>query len=147
MQTVRALLKAKGPTAGHVYSVSPLETVFDAIRLMADREIGALLVMQEGHPVGIVSERDYTRKVILRDRVSRQTRVSEIMTCDIITVAPDDHLDHCVALMRRHHIRHLPVMEEGKVLGVLSLRDLFAAIIDEQQHTIEHLEHYVREQA
>ena len=141
MQTVRSILKTKG---GHIYSVSPLETVYNAIVTMAEREIGALLVMQEEHPVGIVSERDYTRKVILRDRSSRQTRVSEIMTCDLITVGVDDHVDDCVALMKTHHIRHLPVMEDGKVLGVLSLRDLFSAIIDQQQHTIEHLEHYVR---
>lgn len=141
MQTVRSILKTKG---GHIYSVSPLETVYNAIATMAEREIGALLVMQEEHPVGIVSERDYTRKVILRDRSSRQTRVSEIMTCDLITVGVDDHVDDCVALMKTHHIRHLPVMEDGKVLGVLSLRDLFSAIIDQQQHTIEHLEHYVR---
>ncbi|MDP6374975.1 MAG: CBS domain-containing protein [Pseudomonadales bacterium] len=143
MQTVRVMLKFKG---AHVYSVSPLESVFVAIRFMAEKEIGALLVMQEGHPVGIVSERDYTRKVILRDRASKHTRVSEIMTCDLITVGLDDHMDHCVALMREHHTRHLPVMEEGRMLGVLSLRDLFSAIIDEQQHTIEHLEHYVRGQ-
>jgi CBS domain-containing protein len=125
-------------------SVEPLETVYNAIVMMAEHEIGALIVMQEDHPVGVVSERDYTRKVILRDRSSRQTRVSEIMTCDLITVGADDHVDDCVALMKKHHIRHLPVMEEGRVLGVLSLRDLFSAIIDQQQNTIEHLEHYVR---
>jgi CBS domain-containing protein len=141
MQTVHNILKHKGD---HIYSVDPIETVFEAISLMAEKEIGALLVMQEGHPVGIISERDYTRKVILKDKSSKATRVSEIMTSELVTVDSHAHIDDCVALMNEHHIRHLPVIDEGVVVGMLSARDLFSAIINEQAHTIEHLEHYVR---
>ena len=141
MRTVRNILKAKG---GGIYSIDPVETVFEAIAMMAEKEVGALLVMQEGHPVGIISERDYTRKVILKDKSSKQTRVSEIMTPDVIFATSRHHIDECVALMQEHHIRHLPVMDEGMVTGMLSLRDLFSAIIDEQASTIENLEHYVR---
>lgn len=141
MQTVHKILKHKGD---HVYSVDPIETVYEAISIMAEKEIGALLVMQEGHPVGIISERDYTRKVILKDKSSKATRVSEIMTSELVTVDSHAHIDDCVALMNEHHIRHLPVIDEGVVVGMLSARDLFSAIINEQAHTIEHLEHYVR---
>lgn len=141
MQTVHKILKHKGD---HIYSVDPIETVYEAIAMMAEKEIGALLVMQEGHPVGIISERDYTRKVILKDKSSKATRVSEIMTSELVTVDSHAHIDDCVALMNEHHIRHLPVIDEGVVVGMLSARDLFSAIINEQAHTIEHLEHYVR---
>lgn len=141
MQRVRDILEHKGQ---HVYGVSPDATVYDAIATMAEKEIGALLVIRANRPVGIISERDYTRKVILKDRLSKQTQVLEIMTEDLITVSPDEHIDECVALMKQHHIRHLPVMSDDKVVGVLSSRDLFSAIIDEQAHTIEDLEHYVR---
>lgn len=141
MQTVHKILKHKGD---HIYSVDPIETVYNAIAIMAEKEIGALLVMQEGHPVGIISERDYTRKVILKDKSSKATRVSEIMTSELVTVDSHAHIDDCVALMNEHHIRHLPVIDEGVVVGMLSARDLFSAIINEQAHTIEHLEHYVR---
>ncbi len=141
MQTVRNILKAKG---GGIYSIGPVDTVYDAIAMMAEREVGALLVMREGQPVGIISERDYTRKVILKDKSSKQTRVSEIMTSNVISATSRHHSDECVALMKNHHIRHLPVIDQGVVTGMLSLRDLFSAIIDEQASTIENLEHYVR---
>ncbi len=141
MQTVHKILKHKGD---HIYSVEPIETVYNAIALMADKEIGALLVMQDAHPLGIISERDYTRKVILKDKSSKATRVSEIMTSELVSVDSHAHIDDCIALMNEHHIRHLPVIDEGVVVGMLSARDLFSAIINEQAHTIEHLEHYVR---
>ena len=141
MRTVHSILKRKG---GHIYSIEPADTVYDAIAMMADREVGALLVMQQGGPVGIISERDYTRKVILKDKSSKQTRVSEIMTSNVISATSQHHIDECVALMKKHHIRHLPVIDDGMVAGMLSLRDLFSAIIDEQASTIENLEHYVR---
>ena len=141
MRTVRNILKAKG---GGIYSIDPVDTVYDAIAMMAEKEVGALLVMQEGQPVGIISERDYTRKVILKDKSSKQTRVSEIMTSNVISATSRHHIDECVALMKNHHIRHLPVIDQGVVTGMLSLRDLFSAIIDEQASTIENLEHYVR---
>ena len=138
---VHKILTHKGD---HIYSVDPIETVYNAIVIMAEHEIGALLVMQEAHPVGIISERDYTRKVILKDKSSKVTRVSEIMTSTLVTVDSHTHIDDCIALMNEHHIRHLPVIDEGVVVGMLSARDLFSAIISEQAHTIEHLEHYVR---
>ena len=141
MRTVRNILKAKGEG---IYSIDPVDTVYDAIAMMAEKEVGALLVMQEGQPVGIISERDYTRKVILKDKSSKQTRVSEIMTSNVVSATSRHHIDECVALMKNHHIRHLPVIDQGVVTGMLSLRDLFSAIIDEQASTIENLEHYVR---
>ena len=111
---------------------------------MAKKEVGALLVMEDGRPVGIISERDYTRKVILKDKSSKAALVAEIMTTQLISVTSAMHIDHCVALMKHHHIRHLPVIDDGEVTGVLSLRDLFSAIIDEQADTIKQLQHYVR---
>jgi CBS domain-containing protein len=141
MQRVRDVLAHKGR---HIYGINPDATVFDAIAIMAEKEVGALLVMHSGKPIGILSERDYTRDVILRDRSSKQTQVSEIMTSELVIVSSDEHVDACVALMQRHHIRHLPVVDDDRIVGVLSLRDLFSAIISEQAHTIEHLEHYVR---
>jgi CBS domain-containing protein len=141
MQRVRDVLAHKGR---QIYGINPDATVFDAIANMAEKEIGALLVLRAGRPVGIISERDYTRNVILKDRSSKQTRVADIMTSELVTVTSEEHIDECVTLMKRHHIRHLPVVDESQVVGVLSLRDLFDAIISEQAHTIEHLEHYVR---
>jgi len=142
MKSVNDVLRHKGAT--HVWSVVPTDTVFSAIATMAQREVGALTVMQNDKLVGIVSERDYTRKVILRDRSSKDTHVSEIMTYDVIEVAPHDQIANCVKLMKDHHIRHLPVLDAGKVVGMLSLRDLFSEIIDEQADTIDRLQHYIR---
>ena len=141
MQLVQNILKQK---TGGIFSVAPTDTVYDAIAMMAEKEVGALLVVDAGRTAGIISERDYTRKVILKDKSSKQAQVQEIMTTDVVSVTPEMHIDECVALMKKHHIRHLPVSEDGVITGMLSLRDLFSAIIDEQADTIEHLEHYVR---
>ena len=141
MQLVQNILKQK---TGGVFSVAPSDTVYDAIAMMAEKEVGALLVMDGDRTAGIISERDYTRKVILKDKSSKQAQVQEIMTTKVVSVTPEMHIDECVALMKKHHIRHLPVAENGVITGMLSLRDLFSAIIDEQADTIEHLEHYVR---
>lgn len=141
MKTVRDVLQHKGDD---VWYIGPIDTVFDAIQMMADRHVGALPVMLDDQLVGIVSERDYARKVILKDKSSKQTRVSEIMTRDVVSVSGAERVEDCMALMGRHHIRHLPVVEEGMVVGMLSSRDLFAEIIDEQAHTIDQLEHYIR---
>ncbi len=141
MSTVHNILKSKND---EIHSIAPEATVFSAIAMMAEKEVGALLVMREGLPVGIISERDYTRKVILRDRSSKQTRVADIMTSKVISATSRNSVDECVGLMKEHHIRHLPVIDDGVVTGMLSLRDLFSAIIDEQATTIENLEHYVR---
>lgn len=141
MQLVQNILKQK---TGGIFSIAPSDTVYDAIAIMAEKEVGALLVVDAGRTAGIISERDYTRKVILKDKSSKQAQVREIMTTEVVSVTPEMHIDECVALMKKHHIRHLPVSEDGIITGMLSLRDLFSAIIDEQADTIEHLEHYVR---
>ncbi len=141
MQRVCEILDRKG---SHIYSIDPEDSVYNAIAMMADKEVGALLVMRDNRPVGIISERDYTRNVILKDKSSKATRVEEIMTSELITVSSHKHVDECVSLMKEHHIRHLPVSDNGEITGVLSLRDLFSAIIDEQAHAIEDLQHYVR---
>ena len=144
MKTVRDVLQHTGDD---VFSIGPIETVYDAIQMMADRLVGALPVMLDGQMVGIVSERDYARKVILEDKSSKQTRVSEIMTRDVISVTPHHQVEDCFGLMNEHHVRHLPVVDEGVVVGMLSTRDLFSEIIDEQAFTIDQLQHYIRGQA
>ncbi len=112
--------------------IEPLASVYDALKLMNKENVGALLVQIDGYLVGIVSERDYVRKVILDTHTSQQTKVSEIMTRDVITVTPEDKVVHCIALMRKHHVRHLPVVVEGQVKGIISLRDLFLDVIHEK---------------
>ena len=129
MHTVADLL-AKKPR--DVVWIGPLESVFDALALMNEKNIGALCVQIEGYLVGILSERDYVRKVILDIHASKLTKVSEVMTNDVITVKPEDTVLHCIALTKKHHIRHLPVVQEGKAIGMVSLRDLFLDAIEEQ---------------
>lgn len=144
MKTVSDVLHHTGAT--NVHWVPPIATVYDAIKIMSDRHVGALPVIQDRSLVGIISERDYARKVILKDKSSKTTRVSEIMTPDVVTVGRQQRIEECINLMKRHHIRHLVVMEEGRVVGMVSLRDLFNEIIDEQAETIHQLEHYIRGQ-
>lgn len=110
--------------------IGPLESVFDALTLMNERDIGAVLVQIDGYLVGILTERDYMRKVILDIHASKQTKVSEVMSRDVVTVTRDDTIIHCIALTKKHHIRHLPVVEEGRPLGMISLRDLFLEAIE-----------------
>ncbi|MEM1435121.1 MAG: CBS domain-containing protein [Pseudomonadota bacterium] len=126
MRSVNEVLQRKGD---EVYWIDPLASVYDALREMQVRNCGALCVMIDGYLVGIVSERDYVRHVILDRKASQQTKVSEIMTRDVIKVSRSDTIDHCLELMEQHRFRHLPVVEEGRVLGVLSLRDLFVEAI------------------
>ena len=109
--------------------IGPLESVFDALRLMAEKNVGCVLVQIDGYLVGILSERDYVRKAILDIHASQKTKVSEVMTRDLVTVTRDDTIVHCIALTRKHHTRHLPVVEEGKAIGMISLRDLFLDVI------------------
>lgn len=144
MKTVSDVLQHTGAT--DVHWVTPIATVFEAIQTMSERHVGALPVIQDERLVGVISERDYARKVILKDKSSKTTRVSEIMTPEVITVDPGQRVEDCIALMKRHHIRHLVVTDEGRVTGMLSLRDLFTEVIDEQAETIESLEHYIRGQ-
>ena len=109
--------------------IGPLESVFDALKLMNEKDVGSVLVQIDGYLVGILSARDYVRKVILDIPASKKTKVSEVMTRDVVTVTRDDTIVHCIALTRKHHTRHLPVVEEGKAIGMISLRDLFLDVI------------------
>ncbi len=140
MHTVDHLLRVKG---GQVYSVAPTDSVLHAIELMANHHLGALLVMNNGSLLGIISERDYARKVILKNRSSHDTAVSEIMTSPAVTVTPHDTVHHCMQLMTEGRFRHLPVLESGRVVGILSIGDLVKAVMDEQSAQIEQLERYI----
>ncbi|SFC70000.1 CBS domain-containing protein [Cupriavidus sp. OV038] len=141
MKTARQVLEAKPNQA--IFSIPPSATVYAALQLMAEKGIGALLVMEHGKIQGILSERDYARKVILMQRTSRETLVREIMTSAVIYVRADQTTDDCMSLMTRHRLRHLPVMEGDELLGMLSIGDLVNNIISEQRFVIEQLEHYI----
>lgn len=119
--------------------IEPLASVYDALKMMNERNVGALLVQIEEYLVGILSERDYVRKVILDTHHAKNLKVSEVMTRDVVTVTRDDTVVHCVALMRKHHVRHLPVVEEGRAIGMVSLRDLFLDVIHEkfEEHGVQ----------
>jgi CBS domain-containing protein len=140
MLTVSQLLRVKGD---QVFSVAPTDTVLHAIELMAARQVGALLVMSQGALIGIISERDYARKIILKKRLSHDTPVADIMTADPITVGGNDTLHHCMEIMTERRFRHLPVVESGQVLGMVSIGDLVKAVIADQTETIEQLERYI----
>ncbi len=137
---VSDILKSKG---NNVYSVTENITVYEAIKFMGEKNVGALLVMEEGILKGIISERDYARKIVLKGKTSQETKVSDIMTKEVISVLPHDEIEKCMALMSGRHIRHLPVMENNKVLGVISITDVVTAIIESQKDTIAHLESYI----
>lgn len=126
-----------------VFSIGPDDTVLDAIRAMAERRVGALLVMTGDTLVGIVSERDYARKVILKGRSSAETTVAEIMSSSVISVGPDDSIDHCMVLCTERHIRHLPVLDGSRVIGVLSIGDLVKSVISEQAEQLRQLQQYI----
>ncbi len=140
MKTVSQLLQAK---AGGVASVTAETTVFKALKLMAEKNIGALLVMDGEKLRGIMSERDYARKVILLGKSSHELKVSDIMSDEVVTVTPTETVDECMSLMTGRRIRHLPVIDDGKVVGVLSIGDLVKAVIEMQQETIQQLESYI----
>ncbi|MDX1432206.1 MAG: CBS domain-containing protein [Gammaproteobacteria bacterium] len=140
MTVVKTLLESKG---SDIWSVSPDASVYDAIRLMAEKEVGALLVLRDGALVGIVSERDYARKVVLKGRSSKSTPVSEVMTARVAYARPDQSVDECMAMMTEKRVRHLPVMDGDRLLGVVSIGDLVKSIIAEQQDTIRQLEQYI----
>lgn len=140
MSTVRELLQGKG---GQIWSIAPNASVYKALELMAEKNIGALLVMEAGKLVGILSERDYARKVILQGRSSRTTAVDELMTPLVYYVEPSHTLEECMALMTTKRIRHLPVMEKEEVVGIVSIGDVVKAIITEQAITIKQLEQYI----
>ena len=137
---ISSLLHHKG---GAVFSIAPEATVFEAIKLMSDKNIGSLLVMSGGKLVGIFTERDYTRKIALQGKTSRETKVGEIMPRNVISVTPDDSVEECMRLMTENRVRHLPVVEGGQVLGVISIGDLVNWIISTQNAAIEQMEQYI----
>lgn len=140
MALVSALIKHKGRV---IHSVLPDTPVLDAIKQMAEHSVGALLVMQGEELLGVVSERDYARKVILKGRSSNDTRVSQIMSSPVLTVRPDQSVNDCMRIMTDNRVRHLPVVEAGRVVGVLSIGDLVRTVVEEQQQTIAQLEQYI----
>ena len=137
---VRSILNTKG---GSVFSLAPGDTVFEAIAMMAEKGVGALLVLSEAKLVGIISERDYARKVVLAGRSSKETRVEEIMTSPVITVTPEATIAQCMQVVTSRRIRHLPVCEHDRVVGVVSIGDLVNAVISAQADTIRHLSDYI----
>ena len=145
MRTVRQLLegKASGSSPPEVFAVGPDEAVIEAIRLMAEKRIGAVLVMEGPRLAGILSERDYARKIVLEGRSSKNTPVRDIMTADVIGVRPDDSTDTCMQLVTNHRIRHLPVRDGDEVVGVISIGDLVKAVIEDQQLELDQLQRYI----
>ena len=140
MITVRHLLDRKGRA---LFSIAAEDPVLEAIRMMADRHVGALLVMRGTELAGIVSERDYARKVVLLGRSSAETPVWQIMSSPVVTVSPESSVQDCMRIVTERRIRHLPVMDGGRVVGMISIGDLVKAVIEEQQQTIEQLESYI----
>jgi CBS domain-containing protein len=140
MRLVKHLLEGKGPA---VFAIGPDKPVLEAIRMMADKYIGALLVMEGVNLLGIMSERDYARKVILKGRSSADTPVRDIMSSPVLTVAPGDTVNHCMKLVTDKRVRHLPVVDNGKVIGMLSIGDLVKAVIDDQAEQLEQLQKYI----
>lgn len=138
--TIRQILDEKGY---HIHSVSPDIVVYDAIKLMGEAGIGALLVMEDGKLAGIFSERDYTRKIVLMNRSSKDTRVREIMTSKVLYMTVDQTVDDCMAVMSKHHIRHLPVVENDKPIGMLSVMDVMRNVLMEKEFIISQLENYI----
>jgi len=140
MTTVQRLLQHKGHT---VWSIPPDASVFEAVQLMADKRVGALMVVDRNELVGVISERDYAREIVLKDRVSRDTPVSAIMTQRVLYVRPQQTLEECMALMTEKHLRHLPVLDSGRLVGVVSMRDVVKDLIAEKEFLIEQLENYI----
>ncbi len=137
---VAEILKAKG---NNIFSITSDYTVYDALKVMGEKNIGALLFIENQQLVGIISERDYARKIILKGKSSQDTLVKEIMTKEVISVLPDDKIDKCMELMSEKHIRHLPVMQDGIVTGIISITDVVKAIIESQKETISLLHNYI----
>ncbi|MGD8913306.1 MAG: CBS domain-containing protein [Candidatus Thiodiazotropha sp.] len=140
MQTVNQLLQRKGY---EIETIAPSASVFEALKLMADKGIGSLIVMQDKMLVGLFTERDYARNVILKGRTSKETQVKDIMSSQVIVVKPDQTPEECMAIMTEKRVRHLPVMKDDELVGIISIGDLVKAIIEEQQFVIEQLVSYI----
>jgi CBS domain-containing protein len=140
MTTVKQLLDIKGR---NILSISPNDSVYAAVERMSENNVGALLVLENGKLVGILSERDYARKVILKGKSSKNTLIREIMTPDVLCVSPETTVEECMALLTENRVRHLPVMEGGKLTGIVSIGDLVKQIISDKDFTIQQLEHYI----
>jgi CBS domain-containing protein len=138
--TVNQILSTKG---NNVYSIISTISVYDAIKVMGEKNVGAILVIENDQLKGILSERDYARKIVLKDKTSKDTLVSEIMVSKVITVKPTDDLDYCMELMSSNRIRHLPVVDENKVIGLISIGDVVKTIIEKQKETIQLLDSYI----
>jgi CBS domain-containing protein len=141
MKTVKDILRAKG---SKVYSISPDATVYEALNRMADKNVGALLVLEVEQIVGLISERDYARKTILKGRFSKETAVKEIMTTNVITVGPGEDLEECMELFTDKHVRHLPVIEDEKIIGIISIGDVVKGVIDYKEFIIQEQEKYIK---
>ena len=141
MTTVAEILRSKADAT--VHTIGPDASVFEALRLMAQKNIGALLVVDQGRLVGVVTERDYARKIVLMDRSSKDTPLRDIMTTAVMIVQPRRTSEECMALMTENRLRHLPVMDDGKLVGLISIGDLVKDIISEQKFVIDQLEHYI----
>lgn len=140
MHTVGQLLEAKG---GNIWSVTPQKNAYEALQIMAQKDVGALLVVEDGKLVGIFSERDYARKVILKGKSSKETSVSDLMTSDVFYIDQGYSVHDCMALMTEKHIRHLPVIENDKLIGIITIGDVIKQIISDQEFTIKELEKYI----
>ena len=140
MKTVADVIQAKGP---EVWTIPPETIVFDALKIMADKNVGALVVLDGAEIAGILSERDYARKVILHGKSSRELKVREIMSTNVYFVNPDENLEDCMALFTNKRVRHLPVLQNDQLLGIISIGDVVKAVIAEHEYTIKHLENYI----
>jgi len=140
MANVQQLLNGK---SNQVWTTDPDDTVFDAIRMMADKDVGALVVIEDGKPVGIFTERDYARKVVLEDRQSETTPVRDVMSTRIVCASPEQTIEECMAVMTDKRVRHLPVLDNGKLVGIVSIGDLVKSRIADQEFLIEQLAHYI----
>ena len=140
LETIGSML---GRKRGEIWSIAPQASVYDAISLMAEKSIGAVLVVAGQSLVGIVTERDYARKVILQGRSSKETRVEEIMTTELIVVSPENTVDECMQIVTHRRVRHLPVLDAGRLVGIVSIGDLVNAVIADQAQTIDHLHTYI----
>jgi len=140
LTTVQDILRIKGP---QVWSISPETTVIEALQILAEKQIGALLVLQNDDIVGVVSERDFVRGIALEKFCELERPVSEVMTCDVVTISPQDNIEDCMQVMTEEHIRHLPVVDDGKLIGLVSIGDVVKAMITSREFTIEQLQKFI----